>query len=82
LKGLEERTRNLITDGDESFVERCVETRNGLTHEGSGSLLTEGLEVLWKVNRRLRALVTCLVWKELGLSEERIVTEVFSRVKP
>jgi hypothetical protein len=82
LKGLEERTRNLITDGDERFVDRCVETRNGLTHEGSGSLLTEGLEVLSKVNRRLRALVTCLIWKELGLSEERIVTEIFSRVKP
>lgn len=82
LKGLEERTRILITDGDERFVERCVETRNGLTHEGSGSLVTEGLEVLWKVNRRLRALVTCLIWKELGLSEERIVTEVFSRVRP
>jgi len=48
LKGLEERTRNLITDGDESFVERCVDTRNGLTHEGSCRLLTEGLEVLWK----------------------------------
>ena len=82
LRGLEEKTRNLITGGDERFVERCVETRNGLTHEGSGSLLTEGLEVLWNVNRRLRALVTCLIWKQLGLSEERIVTEIFSRVRP
>lgn len=82
LRGLEERTRNLITAGDPRFIEQCVETRNGLTHEGSGSLLTEGLEALWKVNRRLRALVTSLIWKELGLSEDRIVTEIFSRVRP
>jgi ApeA N-terminal domain 1 len=82
LRGLEERTRSLITAGDPRFVEQCVETRNGLTHEGSGSLLTEGLEALWRVNRRIRALVTCLIWRELGLSEERIMTEIFSRVRP
>jgi hypothetical protein len=82
LNKLETRTHEILTGGDKAFVDKCVDTRNGLTHEGSGVLWDAGLEELWRTNNRLRGLVTLLIWKELGLSEESIVTQIFSRVRP
>ncbi|HVB98261.1 MAG TPA: HEPN domain-containing protein [Candidatus Dormibacteraeota bacterium] len=70
MGGLQEATVQRITRGeDNGFVERCVNTRNGLVHEGSGEILSGGLQALWRTSLTLRALLTVLILKSLGVPE-------------
>lgn len=69
-RGLQESTKQRIIRGDEkTFLKRCIDTRNGLVHEGSGEILSEGLQALWRTSQALRALLTVLVLKKLGVPE-------------
>ena len=73
LKSLEVPTLDMICQNREQYVERVVATRNYLTHYTS-----ELREQAWHQDKMLNAcqsltvLLTILLFKEVGLSEERI----------
>ena len=70
LRSLEPETVELVTDKASTFADRIVNTRNYFTHAlvDSPPPSSSGSELLWAFYR-LRALLTIVLWKHLGIPE-------------
>jgi hypothetical protein len=78
LNGLREATRKKITPKEEGFVDSVVCTRNYLTHynEELKDKATTDLESQFNLNGKLRALISILLLREAGLSEDVIAPRI------
>lgn len=73
IDGLSENCSMLVTDNAADFVARIIDTRNYLTHYSDE--LKDGVfsgSDLYNSTKRLKILILILLFKEIGLDEEKI----------
>jgi hypothetical protein len=77
LKGLESSTVDELSPSKNYFTGKIVETRHYLTHydECLKNKALAGLD-LYYANKRLRALLTILLLREIGLKEKTILDQI------
>lgn len=86
INNFQEKSKNLLIGSEEDinkFVRQLVDTRNYLTHYDSDKkkhILHEPMEKYFAI-QRLRAIATLLLYLEIGLDEELIVSKIYESKK-
>ncbi len=77
LETLDESTASLLTPTDRFFTGVVVDTRNYLTHydDELKDVALKNADLYW-ANQRLKILITILLLKEIGISEDLIVNSM------